>query len=197
LSEKKQTNLTTSDFQKMDEADEMQIIRADKGLREAMVYQAKGTKQLTYIGLKHLTLLMSQHGQALEVLEHEVKLSKPHDSATTEWRWYATYKVRNKETGHESVGMSEASYLDESGKYDMFARTKALSKAERNAWRKQIPELKIVQLIKEATENNEVQNLDSGICNCPLGTRNWDYAKRVCKECTKPIPKDTRKLEKL
>jgi len=196
LSEK-QTSLTTTDFNKMDKADELQIIRADKGLREAMVYQTRGTKQLTYIGLKHLTLMMSQAGQALEVLEYEVKLSKPEDQTKSEWRWYATYKVRNKETGHESVGMYEASYIGEDGKYDMFARTKALSKAERNAWRKQIPELKIVQLIKEATDSNEVQNLDSEFCNCPLGVRNWDYETKTCKQCNKPMPKDIKKQVKL
>lgn len=184
----KQTSLTPTDFNKMDKADEMQIINADKAVREAMVYETKGNKQLTYIGLKHLTLMMSQAGQALEVLEYEVKLSKPDGTTPDEWRWYATYKVRNKETGHESVGMSEASYL-ENGKYDMFARTKALSKAERNAWRKQIPELKIMELIKEATGKGEVHHLDEGICNCPLGVRNWDYDKSICKSCNKPLPK--------
>jgi len=188
----KQTSLTSTDFHKMDQADEMQIINADKGVREAMVYSAKGTNQLTYIGLKHLTLMMSQAGQALEVLEFEVKLSKPEDQTKSEWRWYSTYKVRNKETGHESVGMSEASYLDDDGKYDMFGRTKALSKAERNAWRKQIPELKIMELIKQATESNEVQHLDTGVCNCPLGVRNWDYKMKKCKTCNNPLPKDTK-----
>jgi hypothetical protein len=169
-----QTSLTATDFNKMDIADEKQIINADKGVREAMVYNAKGHNQLTYIGLKHLTLMMSQEGQALEVLEYNVKLDKG-DSVNKlepiDWRWYATYKVRNKMTGHESVGMSEASYL-ENGKYDMFARTKALSKAERNAWRKQIPELKIMELIKQATAEGSVQDLDNTKeCNCPLGQR--------------------------
>jgi len=176
----------------MDTADEMQIVNADKGVREAMVYNAKGHNQLTYIGLKHLTLLMSQAGQALEVLEFAVKLVKDSETDKEEWRWYSTYKVKNKETGHESVGMSEASYL-ENGKYDMFARTKALSKAERNAWRKQIPELKIMELIKQATGKGEVQTLDEGVCNCALGTRDWDYTTNECKHCKNPLPEDAKR----
>jgi len=175
----------------MDRADEMQIVNADKGVREAMVYNAKGNNQLTYIGLKHLTLLMSQSGQALEVLEYSVRLDKS-ESDKKDWRWYSSYKVRNKETGHESVGMSEASYL-ENGQYDMFARTKALSKAERNAWRKQIPELKIMELIKQATGKGEVQTLDEGVCNCALGIRDWDYEKNECKQCKNPLPKDSKR----
>jgi len=167
----------------MDKADELQIANADKAVQQAMVYKTKGgDKQLTYIGLKHLTLLMSQKGQPLEVLEFSVKLDKQ-EGAQIDWHWYATYKVRNQKTGHESVGMSEANYLD-GGKYDPFGRTKALSKAERNAWRKQLPELAIVELIKTATKEGSVEEIKTITkdCTCLDGGR-YGKNSRICLEC--------------
>lgn len=186
---------TISLFEK---ADEQQIMNADKGVKEAMVYDMKGDKQLTYIGLKHLTLLMSTKGQPLEVVECDVKLSSPPDTPKLDWHWYATYKVRNQKTGHESVGMSEANYYD-NGKYDPFGRTKAMSKAERNAWRKQIPELEIRELIKSASAENSVKKFDGfegdtakktetktntdGFCHCPDDATTPNWTSLNCDNC--------------
>jgi hypothetical protein len=181
-----------------EKADEQMIINADKGVKEAMVYSMQGDKQLTYIGLKHLTLLMSQKGNPLEVMDCEVKLDKidPNNQAT--WIWYATYKVRNQKTQHESIGMSEASYF-EAGKYDKFGRTKAMSKAERNAWRKQIPELEIRELIKVASADGSVKKFDGfqgdtskkpepkentdGLCHCMDENTLPDYKTEKCGTC--------------
>ncbi len=182
-----------------EKADEQQIANADKGVKEAMVYSIQNEKQLTYIGLKHLTLLMSQKGNPLEVLDCEVKLEKvdPQNQAT--WIWYSTYKVRNQKTNHESVGMSEASYF-ENGKYDKFGRTKAMSKAERNAWRKQIPELEIRELIKSASADGNVKSFDGfegdtvpkkteakentdGLCHCMDENTIPDFKTSKCDQC--------------
>lgn len=180
-----------------EKADEQQILNADKGVKEAMVYDMKGDKQLTYIGLKHLTLLMSQKGNPLEVVQCEVKLEKENSDNTMTWHWYATYKVRNQKTGHESVGMSEATYL-ENGKYDPFGRTKAMSKAERNAWRKQIPELEIRELIKSASGEGSVKKFDAfsepgepvqkktntdGFCHCPDDATEPNWTTLNCDTC--------------
>jgi len=177
----------TTMIQLMDKADEQQIMNADKAVQQAMVYKTKtGDKQLTYIGLKHLTLLMSQKGQPLEVLEASVKLDKEEGRPQVDWHWYATYKVRNQKTGHESVGVSEAPYLDGSN-YDQFGRTKALSKAERNAWRKQLPELAIVELIKSATKEGSVEEIKTTStltkdCTCLDGGR-YGKNSRICLNC--------------
>ncbi len=175
-----------------EKADEQQIANADKGVKEAMVYSMQGEKQLTYIGLKHLTLLMSQKGNPLEVMDCEVKLEKEDPKNQATWIWYSTYKVRNQKTGHESVGMSEASYL-ENGKYDKFGRTKAMSKAERNAWRKQIPELEIRELIKSASNDGNVRTFEStqekpkpnadGFCHCPDESTVANWTSLNCDNC--------------
>jgi len=182
-------DITKSSFLLMDKADEDMIVNADKAVKEAMVYQYKigqSTKhELTYVGLKHITLLMSQGGQPLEVLESTVE--------QTDGIWYATYKVKNKTTGHESIGVSECP-VNDNGKYDPFGRTKAMSKAERNAWRKQIPELKIVELIKAALAKGSVKDInpeqtnvqqETGVCHCPFDQMKNDNGK--CGNCGKPL----------
>lgn len=195
MSDRESKTVAISLFEK---ADEQMIINADKGVKEAMVYSIQNEKQLTYIGLKHLTLLMSQKGQPLEVMDCEVKLEKvdPQNQAT--WIWYSTYKVRNQKTNHESVGMSEAGYF-ESGKYDHFGRTKAMSKAERNAWRKQIPELEIRELIKSASKDGSVKTFDKpadtkpnadpgtntdGLCHCMDENTIPDFTTGKCGQCS-------------
>jgi len=174
-------------------ADEKQIANADAKIKQAMVYEMQGEKQLTYIGLKHLTLLMSQKGQPLEVLDTEVKLEKLDPADQTTWIWYSTYKVRNQDTNHESIGMSEANYCDVKGKYDPFGRTKAMSKAERNAWRKQIPELEIKSLIDSASKEGNVQTFDTpqpptekagdGLCHCMDENTKPNFTTNKCELC--------------
>lgn len=173
----------------MDKADEQLIINADKAVKQAMVYEfsvgGKKKHELTYVGLKHLTLLMSQNGNPLEVMESICEQKND--------IWYATYKVRNKTTGHESVGISECP-VNDGGKYDPFGRTKAMSKAERNAWRKQIPELKITELIKAALAKGETQEIntepsdvqqETGVCHCPFELMSDSHGK--CGNCQKPL----------
>jgi len=183
--------LEPMDYSIMDKQDEEQIINATDELKQALVYEIdKGKKgkafELSYVGLKHLTLLMSQGGQSLEILDYKMELlgDKPEEKV-----WYATVKVRNQKTKHESLGMSEQPYYFQ-GKYDPFGRTKALSKAERNAWRKQIPELEIKKLITDAQAKGQVQTIDKSktldkFCDCKLGTNFVDLTVTPpkCRTC--------------
>lgn len=196
MSDRESKSRAISMFEK---SDEEQIAKADSKIKEAMVYEMQGEKQLTYIGLKHLTLLMSQKDNPLEVMDTEVKLEKVDPDNQATWIWYATYKVRNQKTRHESIGMSEASYFDQ-GKYDKFGRTKAMSKAERNAWRKQIPELEIRALIETASENGKVHTFENkpsskpetpsttstntdGFCHCMDENTQPNYTTGKCEQC--------------
>ena len=89
---------------------------------------------------------MAQNEQALEIPDlPQIELVKHDESDQKTWIWYAMIKVRNAKTGLETIGASEQNFIDEykGNIYDQFGRTKAISKAERNAYRKQIPELEI------------------------------------------------------
>ena len=177
--------LHRDDYSIMDSADEQQIISSDDDLRKALVYDLRGTKQITYIGLKYLVLKMSQNEQALNIIKSEVILDKDDPEEKTMWYWRSIVRVRNQKTGLETEGISEAPYF-ESNKYDKFGRTKAISKAERNAWRKQIPELEITTLLKttkgERTQKIESENPDGFEGDvCSAGTLD-----KIC-DCDEPI----------
>jgi hypothetical protein len=194
------TDLQRTDFSIMDSQDEQQIISSDDDLRKALVYDLRGSKQITYIGLKYLVLKMSQNEQALHILKSEVVLDKDDPEEKSMWFWRSIVRVKNEKTGLETEGISEAPYL-ESGKYDKFGRTKAISKAERNAWRKQIPELEIVSLLKSADgkrvqkinpESDTEPNLSKGtldkVCDCdePI----YGKMSHKCMNCGGKEPDD-------
>jgi len=145
-----------SEYQIMDEMDSQQIVQADTAVKQALVYVTKqGKPQLSYMGVKWLVLKMSQAGQALEIPEMpQVILERYDPEDRNTWVWYATVKCRNAKTGLETIGTSEQPFIDALSKtkaYDSFGRTKAVSKAERNAYRKQIPELEIQEMMKDAS----------------------------------------------
>ena len=159
MSSSSETGLQKSDFSIMDSEDEQQIISANDDLRKALAYELRGSKQITYIGLKYLVVKMSQNGQALHILKSEVVLDKDDPEDKECWFWRSIVRVKNEKTGLETEGISEAPYL-EKGSYDKFGRTKAISKSERNAWRKQIPELEIINLL-ETAEKDRIQKIDT------------------------------------
>ena len=149
------TQIEKSEYQILDDADAQQIAQADQAVKQALAYEIKTPagmkKQLSYAGIKWLVLNMSQKGQSLQIVDKEVKLEKsPLDDTYT---WYATVTVRNRETGLETVGTQESPYI-ERGQYDRFGRTKALSKAVRNAYRQQIPELEIQAMLGAIDPSN-------------------------------------------
>ena len=145
-------------IQMYENADSLMITNADRSIKEALVYSANGKKQLSYMGIKWLELKMSQGGQPLEIVSHSVELVKHDPEDRNLWIWYATIVLRNKKSLLETLGASEQPFLGHNGQYDNFGRNKALSKAERNAIRKQIPEVEINQMINEA-KGDQVQEL--------------------------------------
>jgi len=157
-----------SEFQIMDEADSQQIQDAETAVKQALVYEVHGKKQLSYMGVKWLVLKMSQKEQPIEVIDMpQIDLVKHEDENKSTWIWYSIIKVRNRKTGLSTVGASESPYQI-NGVYDTFGRTKSLSKAERNACRKQIPEVEINAMLN-SIGNEDVQKLNSNIHTPPSG----------------------------
>jgi hypothetical protein len=140
---------------------------------------------------------MSQRGFPLRVTNSQIELS----GEGKEKKWYATVRILNQTTGLELDGVSEASYHDEKGLVDQFARTKAHSKAERNAIRKQIPERMITKAIEDAKKKNQIQKLEPANTISDLGKEfcmcssdviaKLDVAKREqsnqCFKCGKKV----------
>ncbi len=193
------TELQKSEYQILDKADEDQIKNAQNAVKQALCYEiviaGKKVRQITFIGLKWLTLQMSQKGQALEIQGSELVLAKDDPVKQEFWFWRAIVKVRNQKTGLETEGVSECPYLEtkkDKKVYDQFGRTKAHSKAERNAWRKQIPELEITTLL-ESVKASDTENLGNQentetrkeVCKCPYDVMKNDGGK--CAECGLPL----------
>lgn len=181
--------------------DEKQIMNADKAVKQAMVYETtiRGEKaqEITYIGVKHLVLQMSINDNPLDIVEGSYcRLEKDDPEDKKMWHWRAYKIFRNQKTKLVTDGRSECPYLDPKNnyEYDPFAQRKADSKAERNAQRKQIPEILIKEFLK-AVKSEQVQKVgDSVNCDCIQGVRDWDYATGFCKTCGKKMPNDDRKF---
>lgn len=186
------TSVVPSEFTIMDEADSQQIQRAESAIKQALAYEVRGKKQLSYMGIKWLVLKMSQKEQPLEIVDMPiVELSKinPEDQST--WIWYCTIKARNLKTGLVTIGASESAYLAKSpsgfNSYDTFGRTKAISKAERNAYRKQIPEIEINAMlgsivpsdIEHLKSNNSDTTTVPNNTPTPPSQKQLDYLKSL------------------
>ena len=188
------SELVKTEFQIMDEADSKQIQEAETAVKQALVYEVKGKKQLSYMGIKWIVLKMSQKEQPLEVVDMPIIELIKHDSDNkSSWIWYATIKVRNKKTGLSTVGASESPF-NFNGQYDSFGRTKAISKAERNAFRKQIPELEINTMLDTISPNDiqplQSQNNSTQSSDAPT-QKQLDYLKNL--GYTGPTP-DTKQM---
>jgi len=169
MSENNEVVLSKKDFEFMDKADSEQIISASDDLKKALVYDVRGSKQITLIGLKFLILKMSQAGQAITIESSVTTLDKD-DIEKPFWFWRSIIKVKNQKTGLETEGVSESPYIDE-GVYDKFGRIKSASKAERNAWRKQVPELEILELLKNTDGERTQVITPNEFCICHGDTR--------------------------
>lgn len=174
----------------MDEADNQQIMEAESAVKQALCYEVRGKKQLSYMGIKWLVLKMSQKEQPIEVIDMPLIELVKHTAELGMWIWYATVKVKNIKTGLTTVGASESPYLFNS-KYDPFGRTKALSKAERNAYRKQIPEVEINAML-DTVESKDVHKLDpqnTASSDAP-SQKQLDYLKNLGYTGPKPETKE-------
>ena len=133
-----------SEFIVLDAADSRQIELADTAVKQSLAYDVRGKKQISFAGVKWLILNMSQNGQGMSIDIHDISLD---DSDPENKVWIATVKAHNMKTGLETIGASEQPWA-QNGKRDPFGRTKALSKAERNAYRKQIPDPEIQKMLQ-------------------------------------------------
>ena len=152
----------SNEIQLMELADNLQIEKADSSILQALTYTTKqGKEQITYTGLKWLALEMSTQGNPLEIVTQQTILTKYDETDQAKWHWQSTIVMRNKNTGYETVGVSESPFLDFSrgGIYDNFGKTKASSKAERNCIRKHVPELMIVELMQKAKAEGRVEEI--------------------------------------
>lgn len=185
-----------------DRMDEQQIINADKAVKQKMIYQYKGKEELTYSGVKCIVLEMSRHGEILEIEESNVTLDKDVEEDQKYWFWRARVKLRNAKTGYPSEGLQECRYLGDDGNYNPFGRNIAHSKAERNAQRKQIPEQRIIELLKLAKEQGSVQSVDEPaksqaenlLCTCEKQEFNPNKDLTQCLHCNGRINEFKKKI---
>ena len=153
----------TNSFAMMDYMDSRQIAAADSSVKDMMVYKVQGKTTLSYAAIKAMALEMSLQGHSLEIKSHCATLRKDDPEDRKTWVWQADVVMINKATGHETLGTAENPFNEERStraglevidKYDKMGRTKAISKASRNAIRQQIPELRIIEfcnnILKEA-----------------------------------------------
>ena len=177
-----------------DHYDEQQIIAIDSALREKLVYVVRNERRLSYYGVKWLVLKMADKGHPLGFMSKpEVTLVKFDEHDEEKWIWMAMVHMYNKKTTSEAYGLQESPFHEfirnkQTGKwtsigYDKAGRTKAVSKATRNACRQLIPEVECELLLntvaKEQTlviqeeELGEMQDLDTkpGINNTATGAK--------------------------
>jgi len=160
-------NLPKSAFQLMDEQDEMQII-SDSNVQQSLVYEVQGKKTLSYSGIKFLFQKWTEEKSLTVQIIHDqsyCNLDKDNPDDKNTWQWRAQFTLKTtritedgKAQSIETQGHSESLYHF-NGKYDSFGKTKAFSKAERNADRKQIPEFEITHMINNVINPENIQNL--------------------------------------
>jgi ATP-dependent Lon protease len=183
------------EFMKMDSFDAIQVL--NEQFKEKLVYeityydektkQKKTKYELTFIGIKQLILENSKNKEeAMQIVSQSVDRIQINPQETKEDVWQAMVILKNKKTGHETLGVSESDVFplkhwpkfDEGGKrvwndkdrryetvyerrYDPFGRTAAVAKAIRNAERQQLPEMAIQLFVEAALRKKDaVQSLN-------------------------------------
>lgn len=186
----------------MDEADELQII-SDSEVQKSLVYEAQGKKTLSYTGIKFLFQKWTQEKQlTVEIIHDEsyCNLEKDDPENKNTWYWRAKFTLKTTkilEDGKtqiiETQGQQESPYIF-SSKYDPFGRTKAFSKAERNADRKQIPEFELTHMINQIKPEN-VQKLQGATSQSngpsPPSEKQLEFLKNLGYTGRKP---DTKQI---
>lgn len=160
--------VTKTEFELTEQADEEQITEADPSTQEILIYEVRGIKTPSGPGIKHLALQMSQEGQPLQIIDHKMELVKYDPDDKTQWVWQAEATVLNLTSQYQQIGVSEAWYLlrrkdSVIGDYDSFGRTKAMSKAQRNANSVHIStEMKQALYATSTPQNTRVMYLSGG-----------------------------------
>lgn len=164
-----------------DNLDEQQITNLGK-FKDVLCYKIRDHYELSYKGIKHISLYMANKGFPLSTIEQNAELKGDGKEKT----WYATVRVLNKTTNQDAVGNSECPFYDGPNQ-DHFARTKALSKAERNAMRKLIPEALIVDLVNKATTKGEVAEIKPQDDSCKCQNPRPGLSSGICVTCNKKV----------
>lgn len=186
--------VTTGDFYHVAElTDEKQIMNIDE-FKNILCYKdsKSGKYELSYNGIKHLVLEMAAKGMPLEVVDAKYELL----GDGVEKTWYTSVWVKNLKTGLTHDGHSEAPYYENNGRHplkfvepftkDSFARTKAFSKAKRNACKAHLPQALIIHLVNQATTKGQTKELKTvhnepdempeeaqDYCNCDKPNRSF------------------------
>ena len=168
-------------------ADEKQILSQDPKVREDLVYYYKLTNEylVSGTGVKWCVQQMAKKGEPIVFTQPpKTWLEKYNSEDTSKWVWQSECVVRNNKTGLETYGQSESPFIDPfKHVYDKFGRTKAGSKAERNANRKQIPEADLIRMINIAIKGGAAK---------PIETKTPPPAQRVS-----PTPAQVNEYKRL
>ena len=146
-------------------ADEQQIISQDPKVREDLIYYHTQTQEYLVAdsGVKWFVQQMAKKGEALVFTQPpKTWLEKYGSEDDSRWVWQSECVVKNSKTGLETYGQSESPFIEPfKHVYDKFGRTKAGSKAARNANRKQIPEADLVRMINIAMKNGDAKPIET------------------------------------
>ena len=155
------SNIVTQ-IQMMEKADESQIQSENENqtFSQAYAYDIDGKIGISYRGIQKMKIISADSGESFGFRgDINVDLIK-HSEDINDWVWSCTLIVYNKTTELEAVGASEQPYLKD-GQRDKFARTIAISKADRNATRKLFSERDIDDFLTKLGPN-EIQRITSG-----------------------------------
>ena len=147
-------NKELNEYQLTDLADDQQITQEGVAVEEAFLYKNKKSELiLSWPGIRQIVLQKADKGEPIQTNVVDVHLEKRVAENPDTWTWYATVKSRNLKTGNETFGMSESPYYFNRS-YDWFGRTKASTKAERNADYKQITDEERKDYVNSVKQKN-------------------------------------------
>ena len=96
---------------------------------------------------------MANNGNPLSIVSEKTELVKPDPEDKLTWFWDSTIVIKNQNNGLETLGNASAT-LYKGNTMQEFSKRTAMSKAERNAQRKQLPEQLLANLISEVNEDS-------------------------------------------
>jgi len=168
-------------FLLMDAEDEKQIIAEMRGeiiKQYVYSYRDKGrlVEGLSLAGINAVSIHMAEVGNPMRVLEQNITEDAEFIKAVIK---VGRYSVKNDgtEVGLDSAyGAKRQAKFYASGKANPFAFEQAISKAERNARKKLIPEKVIVELMKQYKKEGKVKEIKATDADFEVQKDNSDIA---------------------
>jgi len=153
-------------FLLMDKEDEKQIIAEMRGeIIKEYVYSyfkdGRRVEGLSLAGINAVSIHMAEVGNPMRVIEQNITEDAEYIKAVIK---VGRYSVKNDgtEVGLDSAyGAKRQAKFYASGKANPFAFEQAISKAERNARKKLIPEKVIVELMKQYKKEGKVKTIEA------------------------------------